>query len=114
MNALWNVQLKQNLRIILFNNSGGEIFAALPGLTLDERSGKFVTAEHQAKGRLWAQECGFKTYEVTDNDGFLKIFDEFIRNDNTNKFMEVITDKTKDIDALKIFKAQLKLKANLD
>ena len=66
------------------------------------------------KGRLWAQECGFKTYEVTDNDGFLKIFDEFIRNDNTNKFMEVITDKTKDIDALKIFKAQLKLKANLD
>ena len=45
---------------------------------------------------------------------FLKIFDEFIRNDNTNKFMEVITDKTKDIDALKIFKAQLKLKANLD
>ena len=105
MNALWNVQLKQNLRIILFNNSGGEIFAALPGLTLDERSGKFVTAEHQAKGRLWAQECGFKTYEVTDNDGFLKIFDEFIRNDNTNKFMEVITDKTKDIDALKIAKA---------
>ena len=114
MNALCNVQLKQNLRIILFNNSGGEIFAAIPGITLDERSSKFVTAEHQAKGRLWAQECGFKTYEVTDNDGFLKIFDEFIRNDNTNKFMEVITDKTKDIDALKIFKAQLKLKANLD
>ena len=43
MNAFMNVQLKQNLRIILFNNSGGEIFAALPGLTLDERSRKFVT-----------------------------------------------------------------------
>ena len=109
MNALWNPQLTQNLRIILFNNSGGEIFAALPGLSLNERAQKFVTAPHNAVGKAWAQECGFKTYTVTGSEDFIKIFDDFIRDDGSNKFIEVFTDKEKDIAALKFFKNELKL-----
>ena len=31
-NALWNTNLRQNLRILLLNNSGGEIFAKFDGL----------------------------------------------------------------------------------
>lgn len=109
MNALWNPQLTQNLRIILFNNSGGEIFAALPGLSLNERAQKFVTAPHNAVGKAWAQECGFKTYTVTGSEDFINILDDFICNDGCNKFIEVFTDKEKDIAALKFFKNELKL-----
>ena len=109
MNALWNPQLTKNLRVILFNNSGGEIFSALPGLSLNDKAKNFVTAPHSATGKAWAQECGFKTYTVTDNEDFIGILDDFICNDGSNKFIEVFTDKEKDMAALKFFKEQLKL-----
>ena len=109
MNALWNPQLTKNLRVILFNNSGGEIFSALPGLSLNDKAKNFVTAPHNATGKAWAQECGFKTYTVTDNEDFIGILDDFICNDGSNKFIEVFTDKEKDMAALKFFKEQLEL-----
>ena len=37
MNALWNDYVGNNVRIVLLNNGGGEIFHALPGLKLSER-----------------------------------------------------------------------------
>ena len=47
MNALWNDNLHNNLRILLLNNGGGEIFQALPGFKMNERTHRFVTAYHQ-------------------------------------------------------------------
>ena len=34
MNALWNINVRPNLRILLLNNGGGEIFHTLPGLDM--------------------------------------------------------------------------------
>ena len=35
MNALWNGNIRSNLRILLLNNGGGEIFHTLPGLDMN-------------------------------------------------------------------------------
>ena len=47
MNALWNTNLGPNLRILLLNNGGGEIFHTLPGLEMSGTSHKFITAVHK-------------------------------------------------------------------
>lgn len=46
-NGLWHSQLPPNLRIVMINNSGGEIFRLLPGLELDDSAERFVRGVHQ-------------------------------------------------------------------
>lgn len=45
-NALWNMHLKPNLRILLLNNGGGEIFKQLPGLESSPARDEYVMASH--------------------------------------------------------------------
>jgi 2-succinyl-5-enolpyruvyl-6-hydroxy-3-cyclohexene-1-carboxylate synthase len=45
-NALWNMHLKPNLRILLLNNGGGEIFKQLPGLENSPARDEYVMASH--------------------------------------------------------------------
>ena len=45
-NALWNMHLKPNLRILLLNNGGGEIFRQLPGLENSPARDEYVMASH--------------------------------------------------------------------
>lgn len=47
-NGLWHSQLPPNLRIVLINNSGGEIFRLLPGLKLDRCADDFVRGVHHS------------------------------------------------------------------
>ena len=47
-NALWNRNLKGNLRILLLNNCGGGIFHTLPGLEATPARDIYVAASHRA------------------------------------------------------------------
>ena len=47
-NGLWHSQLPPNLRIVLLNNSGGEIFRGLPGLQLDSKADALVRGVHHS------------------------------------------------------------------
>lgn len=47
-NGLWHSQLPPNLRIVLLNNSGGEIFRVLPGLKLDRTADALVRGVHHS------------------------------------------------------------------
>ncbi len=51
-NALWNTELGGNLRIVLFNNGGGQIFRRLPGLDKTPARDRYVAGCHtfRAKG----------------------------------------------------------------
>lgn len=60
VNALWNNHVSPNVRIMLLNNSGGEIFHALPNLKLTAEGRRFVTAEHNASAAGWAESQGLK------------------------------------------------------
>ena len=60
-NALWNTNLKGNLRIILLNNSCGGIFYSLPGLRESAAFGRLVSAGHNtdAKGICAQNDVGY-------------------------------------------------------
>ena len=110
MNALWNVNVGSNLRILLLNNGGGEIFHTLPGLEMSEVSHKFITAVHKTSAKGWAEERGF-LYLRAENDGQLaETMQTFTCSETVERpiLLEVFTDKDEDIRMLKNYYHQLK------
>ena len=55
-NALWNQNLRGNLRILLLNNGKGGIFDMLPGLENSPARDKYVAAEHHANAEGICQQ----------------------------------------------------------
>ena len=110
MNALWNVNVGSNLRILLLNNGGGEIFHTLPRLEMSEASHKFITAVHKTSAKGWAEERGF-LYLRAENDGQLaETMQTFTCPETVERpiLLEVFTDKDEDIRMLKNYYHQLK------
>lgn len=105
MNALWNGHIRPNLRILLLNNGGGEIFQALPGLTLSDRTHRFVTARHSATAEAWATARGFQYSAVRNAEELSSAMQVFAQPAETEKplFLEVFTDKAKDVELLKAY-----------
>lgn len=67
-NALWNNLPKRGLRILLFNNAGGQIHRRLPGLTDSEALPTLVVAEHHTTAQPVAEMHGLHYQRVTDMD----------------------------------------------
>lgn len=67
-NALWNSELRGNLRILLLNNSGGQIFLTLPGLGESPAAHKYVAAAHHTSARGIANSYGVNYLSVKRTD----------------------------------------------
>lgn len=110
MNALWNRNFGCNLRILLLNNGGGEIFEALPGLSMSEHTHSFVTATHTTTAKGWATERGFRYIRVHDAKELSDAITTFTQPEQIDQplLMEVFTDKAEDVRLLKEYYHQLK------
>jgi len=105
MNALWNTQIGSNLRVMMLNNGGGEIFHSLPGLNMDARARSFITATHTTTAKGWAEERGFDYIGVHNAGDLKEALLEFtsIKQCERPMFMEVFTLADEDIRLLKTF-----------
>ena len=83
MNALWNSNYGTNIRILLLNNAGGEIFHALPGLELHENARRFVTATHTTSARAWAEDRGFEYLSAHNGNELHTAINAFTQPDVT-------------------------------
>ncbi|MEJ8763457.1 2-succinyl-5-enolpyruvyl-6-hydroxy-3-cyclohexene-1-carboxylic-acid synthase [Phocaeicola sp. HCN-40430] len=110
MNALWNSNYGANIRILLLNNEGGEIFHALPGLELHENARRFVTATHCATAKAWAEDRGFEYLSARNSEELNTAVTVFTQASVTNRpmLLEVFTDKNLDIEMLKEYYHNLK------
>ena len=113
MNALWCTHFNNNLRILLLNNEGGEIFHTLPGM--DKSGGtsrKFITAEHQTSAKGWAEERGFFYQQVTNAEEWEDALATFASPEENPKpmLLEVMTDKAEDTTLLREYYKSLKNK----
>ena len=110
MNALWNSNYGANIRILLLNNEGGEIFHALPGLELHENARRFVTATHCATAKAWAEDQGFEYLSARNSEELNAAVTVFTQASVTNRpiLLEVFTDKNLDIEMLKEYYHNLK------
>ena len=110
MNALWNSNYGANIRILLLNNEGGEIFHALPGLELHENARRFVTATHCTTAKAWAEDRGFEYLSARNSEEVNAAVTVFTQASVTNRpmLLEVFTDKNLDIEMLKEYYHNLK------
>lgn len=112
MNALWMSHLRNNVRILLFNNEGGEIFHTLPGMDKTDKSRPFITAEHQTSAKGWAEERGFQYIKVRDDEEWQDALKVFASPDEQERpmLLEVMTDKSEDTRLLREYYKSVKNK----
>ncbi len=105
MNALGQKNFCENLRILLLNNQGGEIFNTLPGIDKNAKSHSFITLEHNMKAEGWAKECGFTYLKATSKDELQKNLKKFTSKAKQPMpmLLEVFTDKDLDVSLLTEF-----------
>ncbi len=110
MNALWSTYFRGNIRILLINNEGGEIFHTLPGMDKKSNSRKFITAEHTTSAKGWAEERGFIYYRVENQEELNEHICEFTTPELLSKpiLIEAFTDKEKDTTLLREYYHSIK------
>ena len=112
MNALWNINVRPNLRILLLNTGGGEIFHTLPGLDMSGTSHKYITAVHKTSAKGWAEERGFLYQRVENEEQLAEAMKTFTQPEAMEQpvLMEVFSNKNKDARIMKDYYHQLKQK----
>ena len=96
-NALWNKNLRGNLRIILLNNRGGGIFRQLKGLGDSPAAAPFVEAEHEttAQGICTQNDIGYLSAKDM-SEMQIGIVTLLTRETERPMLLEVFTDKEED------------------
>lgn len=101
-NALWNANMKGNLRIMLLNNSGGAIFGTLNGLADSPVANSYIAAHHntEAQGICTQNDIG---YLKATNVSEMRIGIVRLMTAETNRplLLEVFTDRNDDLRAFK-------------
>ena len=110
MNALWNPHGGKNLRILLLNNGGGEIFNALPGLQLTDENRRFVLGTHQIRAQGWATDSGFEYLSAHNAGELAALLPRFTDAAPATRpmLLEVFTDKNRDVQLLREYYHSIK------
>jgi len=105
-NGLLLRPLPSNLRIIVMNNSGGNIFRMIDGPAgLPELENYFET-RHPFTARNTAADSGIAYYEATKLESFTEILDRFVNSEVTS-LLEVFTDPVENTKAWKGLKSYI-------
>ena len=109
-NALWNRNLRGNLRILLLNNGKGGIFNMLPGLEQSPARDQFVAAEHHTSAEGICRQNDI-TYLKADNSEAMQQGINTLLNIESERpvLLEVFTDPSEDERVLKDYYQTLKL-----
>lgn len=90
MNALWNVQLPANLRVLLLNNGGGEIFKTLPGLEKSVHRDRYVMAQHTTTVGGWVADARCQYIQITSADEMTVAIDKLFAREERCVVVEVM------------------------
>ncbi len=92
-NALWNHYIGGNLRVILVNNGGGNIFSSLETLAQAPSFRPYFFAEHDITGEPFAQAFGLDYYAATSLVSLVRGLEKlYASTRNKPMLLEVFTD----------------------
>lgn len=106
-NALWIPYLKENLRIIVFNNQGGNIFRFIPGPDTTNQLETYFEAHHQIEAKYIAKAFSIPYYSVGNEKELISILPDFW-NDQADKRPAILEIFTPRIENARILKAYFK------
>lgn len=100
-NAFWNDHLPSNLRIIIVNNSGGNIFRIIKGPQKDVSFEKFQETHHNYNGKSIAERFGINYAAVNNESELENALPDFFKDQGEVKIMEVFTPRLESPEVLK-------------
>lgn len=109
MNALWDNSSRGNVRILLLNNGGGEIFGSL-GVQLAGPAEKYVKGLHRMSAKEWAIANKFDYTSVHNSEELEAVLPAFVQAEQqiNPQFVEVFTNQSDDVRLLNSFYNGLK------
>lgn len=108
-NALWNQNLKGNLRILLLNNGGGGIFEKFEGLKGSPVRDTCVMASHNTTAEGICKQCNVKYISARNEDEYRKALEELTEAKSDRPILlEVFTDSEKDMEAVNNYYKHIK------
>lgn len=109
VNGLWNKHVSKNLRILLVNNGGGEIFHLLPGLNKAESLEGYISCSHTTGAKEWAEAMGIQYLSATNEDELCEGMGTFVNMDTQKAVLfEVKTQVDVNAAAFKAYYHHLK------
>lgn len=90
-NAMWNRALSANLRIIVINNSGGDIFSLIDGPSESQAFNKFHKAHHPVNIQKLAEAFNLGYFCVENEDQLKASLTDFFSESKKPLLMEVKT-----------------------
>ena len=108
-NALWNQNLKGNLRILLLNNGCGGIFNTLKGLEGSPARSRFVAAEHHTTAEGICQQNDVVYLQAKNMDEMQQGIDTLLSiKSNRPILLEVFTEAQTDAQVIQEYYSTLK------
>ena len=96
-NALWNTNLRGNLRILLLNNGGGGIFSQLPGLECSPARDKMIAAGHNTHAEGCCIQHGVEYRAAHGSEDLYSGITWLVQGDSERpRLLEVVTDVAHD------------------
>ena len=104
-NALWNNYLPEKLRIVVFNNEGGNIFRYIPGPGDTGQLEEFFESHHRFKAEHIARAFDVNYYSAGNETELKGRLSDFFDNQKNNRpaLLEIFTPRLKNMDILKAY-----------
>lgn len=107
-NAFWNQHIRNNLRIIIINNSGGGIFYLVDGTDEIAELEQWFVTRNTNTAKFKAMEFGLDYFECFDLKGIDDIWQDFMDLSGKSKVLEIFTDSNQSSQVYKSYVKQLK------
>lgn len=91
-NALWNNKLPSNLKIIVINNGGGNIFKIIPGPSNINQYETFIETRHNVKISSICDAYNVKHFSCNDVTSLELALSELIAHTGSSALLEIHTD----------------------
>lgn len=89
-NAFWNNYLPNNLRVVLLNNQGGNIFRIIEGPNRQPEMKDYFVTEQNFNARLTCEDAGVHYTQVSNEEDLEKALDIFWETSSHPKLLEIM------------------------
>ncbi len=99
-NALWNMYIPSNFKIILINNGGGGIFRILPGKDESENFGRYFETKHNLTAKQLCEMYAISYNSVNNLNEAVTQIQNIYNKEHTPQLLEIFTPRTENDSAL--------------
>ncbi len=109
-NAFWHHHKPANFKIVILNNSGGNIFRVIPGPSTTAQLEKHFEAYHVTNAQAFADQHNLTYLRVANGDELEACLEDFLNQENEMAILEAFTPRFENDRVLKEYFRYLAIK----